>query len=138
MSARAAVFSLLSGDAELTAMGFGPDRIWPAFALDTSPRTGKWLVLRWGSSPGRFGAVGGATALVVWAYQAQAESREYGPLTAALVRVCDVLTIQQHVVGDDGWVLTQADFRGFSDDLFDAGYDAIAKNAAFTAVCRPG
>lgn len=134
---RSLVRNALGSDATLNSLGISTDHIWPNFALDASPRAdGPWLVLRWGSSPARFGRQpGGATALTVWAYVARQRSTDHSDLVAILERTSGILLSMEHAAGD-GWIVSTVDFRGYSEDLQDAGYDAIAKNAAYTVIAR--
>lgn len=133
---RAAIRNTLLADAELTGMGLDEDRIWPNFALDGSPRTGKWLVMRYGQSPGRWGQPGGSTALTVWAYASRMETTDHAELQLILDRVDELILGMVHVDGGDGYTVTATRYGGRSEDLSDEGYDAIAMNSAFSVVFR--
>lgn len=112
------------------------DRVWPNFALDGPPSgPGAWLVLRWGAEQTRFGARGGKRDLNVWAYSRRAEGTDYEILDQVLLKVEYLLTSTVHHLGSDGSKFIMADFQGFSEDLIDNGYDAIAKNARFVVLC---
>lgn len=131
---RAAIRNALLADAELD---LGEDRIWPNFALDGAPRTGKWLVLRFGQAPGRWGHPGGATSLTVWAYASRMETKDHAELQEILDRVDKILLGMEHYDGGDGYIVTAVRYEGRSEDLSDEGYDAIAMNSAFSVVFRP-
>lgn len=134
---RVGVLELLAADATLNSMGINGDRIWPNFALDGAPRDGGlWLVLRWGSRPGRWGGVGGKQSLTVWAYQGRQVSNDFTAILAVLDRVTGVLAGVSNHVASDGSVVTTVDYGGESEDLVDEGYDAIAKSVQFTVVTR--
>lgn len=134
---RVALMELLSTDATINALGINASHIWPNFALDISPRQdGIFLILRWGGVNSRFGDPGGARSVKVWAYQAIQLGTDYGDIDKVLAAVTDVMIGTIHYEGTDGSSITTADFRGLSEDLRDQGYDAIARNAEFTVLCR--
>jgi len=135
---RVAMYELLKNDSELQAFGIDQNHLWPNFALDGAPRDGiPWIVMRWGSRPSRFGRQpGGPLALTIWAYQIRQKGSDFTVLDALLTRCTELLGGVEHYEGTDGSVITSVDFRGYSEDLTDDGYDAIAKNAAYTVVCR--
>lgn len=133
---REAIRNALLEDSELQSLGFDEDRIWPNFALDGSPRTGKWLVLRFGQAPGRWGKPGGAAALSVWAYASRMETTDHNDLSVVLDSVERVLMGMEHYQGGSH-IITTVRFSGRSEDLNDEGYDAIAMNSAFSVVFRP-
>lgn len=134
---RVAMMELLSTDATLNALGINANHIWPNFALDISPRQdGIFLILRWGGVSSRFGDPGGTRSVRVWAYQAIQLGTDYANIDKVLGAVTDLLTGTIHYTGTDGSAITAADFRGYSEDLKDQGYDAIARNAEFTVLCR--
>lgn len=133
---RVAVMELLKNDSQLQGFGLNADRIWPNFALDGAPRTGPFIVLRWGAMQSRFGTEGGRQDLNIWAYQPRQEGTDYALLDQILRRVTALMTATIHYVGTDGSSLVTADFEGFSEDLVDNGYDAITRNARFTVLCR--
>lgn len=133
---RVAVKERLSTYPALVGLGIDGDKIWPNFALDISPRTeGVWLVLRWGINPDRFGQPGGRRTLNVWVYQARQVGTDYAAVDAVMRAVVEAMLESVHFTGSDGSVLRCADFNGFSADLVDEGYDAIARSAEFTVLC---
>jgi hypothetical protein len=128
---RAAVMELL-----VSGLPMDADRVWPNFALDGPPSgPGVWVVLRWGAEQVRFGARGGKRDLNIWAYSRRADSTDYEVLDQVLFKVEYLLTHTVHYTGNDGSKFITADFQGFSEDLLDNGYDAIAKNARFVVLC---
>lgn len=129
MTARAAVYSLLSGDATLAGLGVGA--VIPTNAVDT-PTEECFLIVRWNDNTRVFGRRG-SNLLAVWAHD---KNRDYGRITAVLERVEDLLTGTVHRVGADGWIMTQADCNGQGPDLFDSGYETCTRYAEFTVVAR--
>jgi hypothetical protein len=117
--------------------GVDIEHIWPGFSLDVSPRKdGIWLVMRWGPVQARSRASAGSRSVTVWAYQSKQVGNDYAALDAVLRAVKDAIVGAVHYVGTDGSVVSCGDFRGYSGDLEDQGYDAIARNAEFTILCR--
>lgn len=136
MSARDAVFTLLSTDLILKQeWNIDGDRIWPAQTVDTAPRNGHFLVLRWEETTVAPGGASGSQVLTVWAHISKEESSDYTKLDAILKRVRTILTEAIHIEGADG-VLTCTDFRGFSQDFDDPVFRTITRNAAFRIISR--
>jgi hypothetical protein len=135
VSARFAVFTLLTTDPELNDMGIDADHCWPAHALDNPPRTGPFLVLRWEETTTEFNTFGAREVLTVWAHCPKEISNDFVPLLMMLKRVMFLLLSAEHVVGEDG-VLTKVDYQGMSPDLRDEGFSTITKNAAFRVLSR--
>ena len=126
---RTAAFEILSTDPELNAMGIDADRVWPNFSFDRPiPRDDKpWIILRWGPTGVRFGGPG-TRILNVWAYKARQASTDHADLDAPLARCLTLLCGATHYAASDGGRIAQVTFRGFSEDLADDGYDAIARS----------
>lgn len=135
MSARAAVFDLLTGDPALNNLGITADTVWPAQAVDVPPRDGPFLILRWEEESVTFNMFGRAEVLTIWAHHSRESLRDFAPLVAILNRVTEVLTSAMHVEGADG-TLTTVDYNGMSPDLNDEGYKTITKNAAYKVLSR--
>lgn len=134
MSARAAVFDLLTTDTGLQDLGIDENSVWPAQTMDTAPRDRLFLILRWEENAVSFGSIG-IDHLTVWAHCPREMSTDYAPLDAILKRCTEILTSATHVTGADG-TLTCADSNGMSPDLNDEGYKTITRNAAYTVVSR--
>lgn len=129
MAARAAVQTLLEADEALQGLGVGA--VYAADSVDT-PGEDCFLVIRWQPSTWIF--KGKATdRFTVWAHDVE---HDYGRIQDVLERVKTILDGAFHVAGDDGWVLTQADWRGEGPDLTDQGYNTRTRYADFQAVSR--
>ena len=135
MSARAAVFHLLTSDPVLTDLGINADSVWPAQALDTAPRDRRFLILRWEEMTLAFRGQGRQHVLTIWAHCPRELATDFVPLDAILNRCTEILTSATHYEGEDG-TLTCADFNGMSADFNDEGYKTITRNAAYTVVSR--
>lgn len=123
------VFDALRSDAQLNALGYNTDTIWPMMSVD-SPPSRLFMVLRWGAdspTPGRDSKVI-RTGLTVWAYN---KDPDYGPIGSALRRARDILVPIAGVSHGDGWIL-DVENNGTSEDLYDDGYVAVTRNRAFT------
>lgn len=135
MSARAAVFTLLTTDSILNGLGIDDNHCWPAQALDNPIRTGPFLVLRWEETSVEFGTFGQREVLTVWAHCPKEMSNDFVPLIAILKRVVFLLLSAEHLPGADG-IVTKVDYNGMSPDLRDEGFSTITKNAAFQVLSR--
>lgn len=130
------MFNILATDPVLNSTyKIDIDRIWPAQAMDTAPRTGPFLILRWEEETTTFNQFGKSEVLTVWAHQARERSTDFVPLVGILRRVTAVLTGAISVVGEDGTIST-IDYQGMSPDLNDEGYKTITKNAAYKVLSR--
>lgn len=133
MSARASVQALLEGEltpgARLRDLGF--ETAYGSNAVDT-PTEEMFLIVRWEDQTPQFGNRG-PQRLTVWAHS---KDRDYSPIDLALGVVKDLLGGATHLAGADGWILTQADWRGDSQDLYDDGFGTITRNSGFDVVSR--
>lgn len=128
---RTAVFELLRDDLYLqTVYGLDANHIFPNFSIDTPPRDGYFLVMRWGEKS-LAKVVRPIQILDVWAHRPMEQSREFDDLEQLLNRVEEVLTGAVHFQASDGSILAGVDFTGQSGDQVDGGYDTITRNAAF-------
>jgi hypothetical protein len=129
MSARAAVHALLEEDETLETLGV--QAVYAADTVDT-PTEDCFLIIRWqptvwsykGHGPGGF---------FVWAHDTE---HDFGRITNVLKRVRELLDGASHLEGEDGWTLTQANWRSEGPDLTDPGYDTRTRYAEFRAVSR--
>ncbi len=136
MSARGAVYALLSTDAELmAAFGINSSRVWATQAMDMAPRKGPFLIIRWEETDRASNLRSRYETMTVWAHMARETSTDFATLDLILKRVEDLLTGVLHLSGPDG-TITQIDFQGRSPDLNDEGYKTITKNSAFRVVSR--
>lgn len=136
MRAHAAVYTLLSEDAILTSVyGINANRVWNAQSVDTVPRKGPFLVLRWEEETLERGGFGRREVLTVWAHEARESSTDYTKLNEILDRVEEILKGAIHVTDSDG-VLNQVDYNGRSAEFHDEGHKTITRNAAFRVSSR--
>lgn len=138
---RAAIYTALTTDPQLIALGIGPDEVFVNHALDTPPRDGKFVIIRWAEHNPR-GALGkhkrGPRNMVVWAHIPREESLDHADLDPILNRIREVLEGLTHVAGSDGYTVTMVTWTGDSADLTDIGYDTIVRNAGFEVLSRQG
>lgn len=131
----AAVYSLLVGDTQLSAQGIQASTVFASNAMDSLPRESPSIILHWGPRDNKWGLRDspGKTLLTVWVHD---RGGSYDRINVILKRVRQILSSSFHVVGSDGETLTQADWRGDSDDLKDDGYKTITKNSLYEIVSR--
>lgn len=134
--ARAAVFGLLAYDSILQSVyGINLNKVFPAQAVDTVPRKGPFLILRWEERTVERGRFGARDVLTVWAHIARERSTDFGQINGILERVEEIMLSAIHVSGTDGTLVT-VDFNGRSPDLNDEGYKTITRNSQFTVLSR--
>lgn len=135
MSARAAVFSLLTTDHDLREFGLTEDTVFSNHAIDGSPRFSYFAILKWSNT---ITGVGGARVrnLEVVLHRAKDIGTDFGDIDNMIERIISVLTEATHVVGDDGWSLTMCRFIGIGSDLTDSGYNTITRGVSFDTLSR--
>lgn len=127
--ARAALRQLVI---EACAPEIASDRIIPAGAVDTPKGPKPFVIIKWGSSDAVFGQTG-PTNVDLWFYDFQ---RTYVRLSPIIQRCKDAITPAEHVSGEDGFVLTQADWVSDSEDLYDDVYKAVLRRSTFRVAAR--
>lgn len=132
---RAAVYSLLIGDTQLSAEGITANTVYAGNTVDSLPANGPAVVLSWGPTLTRWEMAGqkGKQLLTVWAHD---KSGGYERINRILDRVKEILESSFHVAGADGLIMTQADYRGESDDLQDDGLKTLTRNSAWEIITR--
>lgn len=130
--AKAAVYSLISENDDLRGIGFSADSFFGSAAAD-SPEVRPFMIIRWGAETPVFGRVSSDT-VTVWVYD---EPGDYGRINKALKILEGIFSEAIHVAGADGYTLTQADWNGNSEDLYDDIYKCIVRNGVYTVVGRP-
>ena len=134
MSCRAAVFTLLSTDATLNGLGITAARIWATHAMDVSPRTGYYLILRWEEKVDEIAGHGPET-LTIWCHRNKEECIDFMGHEVILKRVREVLVGNHQIPGADG-TLTSAYSDGMSGDFVDDVHGTSVKNASFRVLSR--
>ena len=133
MAARAALQSLLQtdldGEGVLYELGFRA--VYAANSVD-SPEEHMFFIIRWEENVPSFARYGPHRA-TVWAHS---KDQDYGPIDKALEYVKDLVLAAVHLEGEDGWVLTVAEWRGDSTDLIDDGFNTITRNSGYDVVSR--
>jgi len=138
---RAAIYRALTTDPQLISLGIGPDEVFANHSLDTPPRTGKFVIIRWAEHNPR-GAGGrhkrGPRNMVVWVHIPREQTLDHAEIDPILNRIKTVLTSLEHAPGTDGSTVTMVTWTGDSADLTDIGYDTIVRNAGFEVLSRQG
>lgn len=130
MTARAAIYNLLSSDSQLLALGV--EEVYASNSIDT-PEENIFLVLRGETGESRAYGSRAVEHLTVWVHS---KDRDYSTLDLILKRVKTLLGSAVHLAGSDGWTLTQADWRSDSADLVDGGFHTITRYSDFAIVSR--
>lgn len=133
MAARASVQSLIEGllanGEPLELLGF--KNCYASNSVDT-PVEDEFIIIRWEDQPQAFGNRG-KQVLTIWFHL---RDQDYTPIDLAMEEVKLAMMQSVHRVGADGWILTQADWRGDSPDLIDDGFKTITRNSSYEAVSR--
>ena len=108
------------------------DRIFPSGDVDTPKGDKPFAVVKWEESTAVFGLTG-PTNVDIWFYDCQ---RTYSRLSPLIQRCKDVITVAEHVVGTDGFVLTQADWVSDSVDLYDDMHKAVLRKSTYRVAAR--
>lgn len=128
---RAAVHSAIATSAELHALGYAGAEVYRAVGMENS-EADKLIVLRWGSNP-RTMKFHGNEFLTVWVYD---RGRSYTDIDEAIKIIKRTLLGLVDVGGADNAFVTQVNWNGTSDDLYDDGMKRITRNAVFTVNSR--
>lgn len=128
---RAAVYQLLATDSALNAEGIVQDSVFQTNAVE-NPESRPFLVLRWETKNASFKNIG-LQFLSIWVHD---ERGDYSRIDRILKRVIEILVDAVHVAGDDGSILTMAEYQSTSDDFWDDGYRTITKYATFRIISR--
>ena len=133
MPARAAVQQLVALDPVLGngPGGIGVENVYAANSVDTPPEQ-LFIIIKWEPTTVVFKTTG-TDRISVWVHD---KDRDYTRIGQALERLKTILTDAVHVSGEDGWVLTTAEWRGESPDLYDGGYETVTRFAEFDVVSR--
>ena len=126
---RAAVYSLLSTDPELAALGV---KFHGFQAVDT-PSERPFATIRWGTEDPGARRDRGAQGLTIWVYDRPAS---FIRIDAVIRRIKEVLLDATHVPGDDGLTLTQARWVSDSQDMFDDIYGCLLRTTSFDVLSR--
>lgn len=122
MDVRSWFYSLVTGDAELTALV--GTRVYPVNSLETTPQV-PFLVYRLSVETPRI-ALARNAPLQVWVHD---DAGDYARIDNILNRVKEVLTSQSHT---DNFL--EARWLDNSEDLYDDGTKTITRYARFTIV----
>lgn len=133
MAARASVQMLLEEDLALgqPLHEMGYTSVYASNSVDT-PGDHQFIIVRWEDMDQQF-ATFGPQRLSIWLHT---RDQDYTDIDSGLERVKALLGEALHVPGGDGWTLTQADWRGDSQDLIDDGFGTLTRNSSFDVVSR--
>lgn len=129
MAARSPLLALLD-DAALSDLGF--DRVYSSNEVDT-PQEERFIVVRWAQPGERAYGTKAADRADIWFHD---KNRTYGEIDLGIERLKAILKDAVHVVGPDGWVLTQAHWNGDGPDLRDDGFGTVTRWSSITVISR--
>lgn len=130
MTIRSFVFSLLTTDTTLIALGITADSVFTTHDVDT-PQVRPMIVLRWGLTDNVLNRSPIASrGLQVWVHD---QPGDYERIETILRRVRTLLTSvsAQNAGASDAWV-SEIKWERFSEDLSDEDAGTIARNGDFT------
>ena len=134
MTARAALQKLLDDlvvpeEGSLRALGF--TSVYGTNSVDT-PEDQRFIIVRWLDHTQSFGLIG-PRRVNIWFHD---RDQDYARIDAAIAIVKGVLGDAVHVTGVDGRTITQADWRGDSQDLIDDGFKTQTRYSGYDVVSR--
>lgn len=133
----AAVYQALTADPELNALGIDEDGVFSDYTLESAPRDGRFIIMRWGTQSYRAVAQTGPTNMVLWVHQAEELGSDFTEINKIHHRVREVLVGMEQVLGVDGVKVTSVEFDGLGGNLRDPGFHTITKNAGYRVLLHP-
>lgn len=125
-----AVHSALKNDPFLIQQDVA-EHVYTDYSMETAPRDGLFIILRWGSQNVTPGIKTGPETLTVWVHQPREHGSDYTVVRQILRRVQQVLEGLEHVAGADNLSVTSIDYQGDSGNLFDPGFQTITRNSTY-------
>ena len=125
----------LAGGIELSAIADGAmvaGRVGDAAVLLARRGEEFFAIISWGTTVKVFGSTGTDRASI-WFHDT---SRDYTRINDALKRLRELAPTVVHRAGEDGVVLSVLEWDGESGDLFDSGYNTVARYGDVVAVSR--
>jgi hypothetical protein len=137
--ARAAVLSLLRGDAELATLGGTGFVVQAGFSYDQRPNDlGAFIVIMWRHTDFDDSIQANAERhFDLYVHIPIAVSTDFGRIDDILDRVDVIFKGVEDgapVVGGDGWQLNYVGFEGRGMDMTDEGYQTICRQASYMAL----
>jgi len=126
------VYNILATD--VTMQTYIPAGGWYAFQSVDTPPTDQFGIIKWDEEQPGVVRTRGIQRVTLWVYDV---AGDYTRIDQAILRAKTLLTSAVHVAGADGRTLTQADWRGDSQDLFDDAWERIVRTSSFDIVSRP-
>ncbi|AOE44828.1 head-to-tail connector protein [Gordonia phage Terapin] len=127
-----AVYQALTNDPTLQTLCGGTDNfVFPDYAMESAPRDGVFLILRWGAQDVTRAIRRGPVDLIVWAHQPKEDSTDYTLINRVLNRARDVLEAMPNTPGPDDIRVNDVAFQGNGGNLYDPGFQTITKNSVY-------
>jgi hypothetical protein len=109
-----------------------PSTMFFAMNAADTPSGDTFVVIRWEEKTAEFDTRG-SQFMSVWVHD---KSRSYDTINAVLKRVTELITSAVHLVGADGFTLTQATYTGESSDLYDDGFHTVVRYHSYRVSSR--
>ena len=120
MTARAALYSLLSSDTQLASLGV--TSVYGSGGVDT-PADEMFIIVRWELFNQQFGHHGPSSVLI-WVHD---KMQTYDRIDRVIARVTDIVNGAVQVGDANGWTLVQAKSGDVSGDLYDDAFGTCAR-----------
>jgi len=142
---RAAVFDAIANDTILNSLGINNLTVKTNHTFTDRPNfDGPFIVLRWEESTiysqtytgMRNGLDRAPRTLTVWTHIPKEVSDDYTRIDTILDRIDAIFDGMEHVIGSDGYTVTNIRKSGRSGDLNDDELGTIVRNAAYGVLSR--
>lgn len=140
---RSAVFSAITSNASLNAVGIDEDSVFHNYSLEQRPvPTGPFMILRWESQDAPafrdddLGDVKSPVRLIIWTHFPLEETNDFSRIDEVMDLCDSSLRSVKDVAGVDGYTVTCIRATGRSGDFKDDGFQTITKNSGYEVLSR--
>ena len=130
---RAAFFNALVTDPYLNSIGIDEDSVFHNYSSEERPRDdGPFIILRWqAQSAPRFEDVKSPQPVRLWVHWPYKLTNDYFKLVKILDEIDSLTKELRDIDGEDGYSLAFVEIGDRSDDIWDDGFQTIAKHAGY-------
>lgn len=131
---RAAIETLLKNDSTLAGKVVAVENQWDI--KERPSHTGRFIILRW-EEPNSFGAVKRSSRLLTVCVHSPKEfSTDFEAIDQILDRVDKLFDPIEHLVGSDGYTITEIQNSGRSSDFYDEAFNTVYRTGAYAVLYR--
>lgn len=105
--------------------------VYPDYTMETAPRNGRFVILRWGDQNVTPAVRRGPHTLTVWVHEPAENSTDYTKIVDTLRTVQNTLESITSTPGEDGIRVLDVAFQGDSGNLYDPGFKTITRNSTY-------